>query len=62
MKVKVGNKIYDGVEERIMVILTDKDKENITNMHPEATRYASFDSNIYTKEDTEEWMREGIDG
>lgn len=29
MKVKVGNKIYDGEIEPVMVILTEQDKLNI---------------------------------
>lgn len=42
MKVKVGNTIYDSNEQPIMVILTDADKRNITNMSPEATKYCEF--------------------
>ena len=29
MKIKIGNKIYDGEKEPVMVILTDQDKKNI---------------------------------
>ncbi|KKN06844.1 hypothetical protein LCGC14_1073030, partial [marine sediment metagenome] len=29
MKIKVGNKVYDGEKEAVMVILEDQDKENI---------------------------------
>lgn len=42
MKVKIGNKIYDSEKEPIMLILSDCDKKNISNMHPEADRYASY--------------------
>lgn len=49
MKVKVGNKIYDGEQEPVMVILTKQDKENIANMLPEANRYCMFP-------DTDEWI------
>ena len=32
MKVKVGNKIYDGGKEPVMVILNEGEKEQIANM------------------------------
>jgi hypothetical protein len=42
MKIKVGNKIYDAEKEPVMVILSDKDKENIINMDPTATKYCGY--------------------
>jgi hypothetical protein len=51
MKVKVGNKIYDGKQEPIMVILSNKDKENIENMHPDATKYCMYPT-------TDEWIKD----
>lgn len=42
MKVKIGNKIYNSEDEPIMVILSEKDKENIKNMAPYCTKYCSF--------------------
>ena len=42
MKVKVGNKIYNGNDVPVMVILTDKDKENIKNMAPNCTKYCAY--------------------
>ena len=42
MKIKVGNKIYDGEDEPVLVILSDSDKENIANMLPTATKYCSY--------------------
>lgn len=42
MKAKVGNTLYDAENEPIMVILTEKDRENIQNMIPGATRYCQF--------------------
>ena len=42
MKIKVGNKVYDGEKEPIMVILEDQDKENIKDMLPEARKYCMF--------------------
>jgi len=56
MKVKVGNKIYDGEKEPVMVILTEADKQNIANMLPEATRYCAYPSEEWTENIIEEWM------
>lgn len=42
MKVKIGNTIYDPEQQPVMVLLTPKDKANIANMPPKATRYACF--------------------
>ena len=42
MKVKIGDKIYDSEVEPIMVILSKSDRENISNMLPDATKYCSF--------------------
>ena len=42
MKVKVGDKIYDGHDEAVMVILTDADKKNITDMPENAYKYMQF--------------------
>ena len=42
MKVKVGDKIYDGEKEPVMVILNKGEKEQIANMAPEATKYCVY--------------------
>ena len=42
MKVKIGDKIYSDREQPIMVILTQRDKENIANMAKEDTKYCSY--------------------
>jgi hypothetical protein len=42
MKVKVGDKVYDGGREPVMVILTSIDKANISAMADGAFRYCSF--------------------
>ena len=42
MKVKIGDQIYDSKNEPILLILDKQDKENISNMLPEATKYCSF--------------------
>ena len=57
MKFKIGNKIYDGNKEIIMVILTKLDKKNIQNMLPECTKYCQFPNNIL-KEDVLKFMGE----
>lgn len=56
MKVKVGNTVYDCEYQPIMVILSEKDKENIANMLPEATKYCAYPDNISPQE-IEKWMR-----
>lgn len=42
MKVKIGDKIHDASKEPIMFILTQKDKENISEMHSENFLYCGF--------------------
>ncbi len=49
MKVKIGNKIYDAEKEPIMIILNKDEKQQITNMHPDATKYCQYPH-------TEEWI------
>jgi len=39
MKVKVGDRIYDGELTPVMVILTAQDRQNIANMPLDANRY-----------------------
>ena len=52
MKVKVGNKIYDGKNKPVMVILSKGEKEQIANMHPEATKYCVYpQTDEFTKDD-----------
>ena len=55
MKVKVGNRIYDGAKEPIMVILEEWDKGNISRMLPEDSKYCQFPDSMHPK-DIEEWM------
>jgi hypothetical protein len=59
MKIKVGDTVYDGENEPIMVILTEKDKQNIANMLPEATRYCQFPGDKFTLEQIDVWMGPG---
>jgi len=42
MKVKIGIKVYDSEKEPVMLILNEKDKINIKNMYPDATKFCSF--------------------
>ena len=60
MRVKVGNTWYS-VEpgQPIAVELTEGDKANIANMHPEATRYAVIDDDdttLPTSSDRIAWL------
>jgi len=50
MKVKVGNKVYDGKKEPVMVILSEGEKKQIADMHPDATKYCVYP-------DTEKWTK-----
>ena len=62
MKVKVGNKIYDGEEEPVMVILSKGEREQITNMAPDSKgKYCIYpvieewEKDNYAK--IKEWMK-----
>lgn len=50
MRVKVGEKIYDGKEEPVMVILSKEDKDNIVGMPPELTKYAAYPDDVPREE------------
>lgn len=58
MRIKVGGTWYDSSPgQPIMVFLEEIDKENISSMHPEATRYAEFHSQeTMSIEEKMEWM------
>lgn len=56
MKVKIGDIVYDGEKEPVMVILTDQDKKNIKNMFPECTKYCSYPEEGYSEEEITKWM------
>ena len=57
MRVKVDNKIYDSKDGPIMVILTDKDKENIANMNKDCTKYCMHQDSM-DEEEAYKWMEE----
>lgn len=58
MQVKIGNEVFDAEEIPILLILSDKDKFNISHMDPEATKYATFPEDWGTKDEMWEWMEE----
>jgi hypothetical protein len=62
VKIKVGNKIYDGKNEPVMVILSAGEKEQIANMHPDATKYCVYPGEEkWIKDDykaIKEWMND----
>jgi hypothetical protein len=55
MKIKVGDRVYDGSDIPIMVILTDQDKNNIARMPEWATKYAQYPDTL-TEEEVSRWM------
>ena len=50
MKVKIRNTIYDGEKEPIMIVLSQAEKEQISNMSPGATKYCVYP-------DDDEWIK-----
>lgn len=56
MKIKIGDTVYEAGGVPIMIILTDQDKQNIKDMHPDCTRYAIFSDNFGTKKEMLDWM------
>ncbi len=49
MRVKVGDKIYDGEKEPVMIILSEGEKQQIADMHPDCSKYCVYP-------DAEEWL------
>jgi hypothetical protein len=59
MKVKVGNVLFNGEQSvPVMVELTPQDKENISSMSPDNTRYAVFPDDWGTPDEMRAWMCE----
>ncbi len=62
MKVKISNVIADSDHEPIMVILTKQDKENISRMHPDSSKYCVYpDDKKWIENDhkkIKDWMNE----
>lgn len=61
MRVKWGDQWIEAKPDLpIMIELTKKDRENISNMHADATRYACFDdADTTTTEEKLAWMNAG---
>ncbi len=62
MRIKAGDMVFGSEQQPIMVILTDKDKENIANMHPDCTKYAMFQDDWGTQQEMSDWMTEVPEG
>jgi len=60
MRVKHGDQwIECELGKPLMVELTEADKRNISNMHPDATKYATFDdAETTTTDEKHAWMAE----
>ena len=62
MKVKVGDKVYNGEKEPVMVILSNGEKSQIANMHLYNTKYCVYpDEKKWVENDykkIKEWMRD----
>lgn len=61
MRVKIGETWFScELGRSIMIELEERDKQNITAMHPDAHYYALFDdAETSTKEGKLAWMKEG---
>jgi len=58
MKVKVGDKIYDGKEEPVMIIFSKEEKEQISNIHPGLHGGKEYMHIFCCYPDTEEWTKD----
>ncbi len=58
MRVKIGNQWFEcSPSQPIMIELTEADKRNISNMAPDATKYAQFDDGApMSKDEMLSWM------
>lgn len=62
MRVKIGDQWHEvGPGQPIAVELTLKDRDNIANMHPEATRYGVFPDGM-TSDDMRAWLGDDLEG
>jgi len=57
MKIKIGDKIYSGDVEPVMVILSEQDKINIKNMNGNATKYCVYPEELMSVKEIKEWMK-----
>lgn len=62
MKVKVGDKIYDGEKEPVMVIMTEKERKSLVKnfINSAASKYCVYPATDYWNNDNfkniKEWM------
>lgn len=56
MKVKIDDKVYDGEEVPIMIIVSEGEKKQIGNMPIGMNRYCIYPKNKYSGEEIMEWM------
>ena len=61
MRIKIKDKWHNiSPDKPIMIQLSDADKRNIANMHPDCDRYAVFhDDDTMRSNDREVWMDSG---
>lgn len=57
MKVKIGNTYFDSDDQPIMVVLSDIDKRNITQMAPDSTKYCCYGKG-HDMDEIESWMHD----
>lgn len=58
MKVKIGNKFYSAEDEPIMIILSEQDKKNISEMPDEYFKYCQYPEGKYDENVVLNWMLE----
>jgi len=56
MQVKIGNKIYNSDYLPIMLLLSDKEKNNISNMSPGDEKYCSYNPEVISAQNVKRWM------
>ncbi len=59
MFVKIGNVIYDSCVTPIMLVLSDRAKQQISNMDPEQHRFCLFPEEI-SNSDVKEFMNDPV--
>jgi len=62
MKVKIGDTYYDSRDVPIMVVFTDFDKANVSQMRAADRRYAAYRKSHFQggKEQAQKWMLDKI--
>lgn len=62
MKIKIGDKIYDSEKQPVMIIISEEEKKQISNMAKEATKYCIYpDNEEWTSnnfKNIKQWMRD----